>query len=227
MSLRSCGLRSSIGALPVSAPARPIATMYAAKTEFVRHPQRNGHLLRSIAYHRHYGSAAWIDPVVLGAITISRNNIVVPIGSWPYDGHPDEGPFGRLRLRCGTQRVQVAQRQGRSQSYNRYPHASTSLPHSMDATRISCDVRVRRCGVYIGHQRRRNRNVSFYGDWRRALQRRSPDKRSDIRERGHQAASLTRTAQPTFHFNNLASRAIIAMAGWRHEFRTVRVRGPR
>ena len=88
--------------------------MYAAKTEFVRHPQRNGYLLRSIAYHRHYGAAAWIDPVVFGTIAISRNNIVVPIGSWPYDGHPDDGSFpwftndlGGLRLRCGTKRAQV------------------------------------------------------------------------------------------------------------------------
>jgi len=47
---------------------------------------------------------------------------------------------------------------------------------------------------------------------------RSPDELSDIRGQGHQAASLTRAAQPTFHFKNLISRAIIVMAGWRHEF---------
>jgi hypothetical protein len=111
--------------------------MHTAKTQFVCQPQRNGCLLRSIAYHWHYGPAAWIDPVVLRAITISWNNIVVPVGSWPYDGHPDDGPFpwftnasGRLRLRCGTKRAQAAQDQGRSQSYDRYPHASTSLLHT-------------------------------------------------------------------------------------------------
>ena len=126
--LRGC----SIGALPVSAPARPISTMNTAKSQFVRQPQRNGLLLRSIAYHWHYGPAAWIDPVVLRPITISWNNIVVPVGS--YDRHPDDGPFlndlGRLRMRCGTKRAQVTQGQGRTQSYDRYPHASTSLPHT-------------------------------------------------------------------------------------------------
>ena len=151
MSLRSCGLRCcSIGALPASAPTRPISTMNTAKTQFARQPQRNDYLLRSIAYHRHYRPAAWIDPVVLRAITIPWNNIVIPVGSWRYDGHPDDGPFpwftndsGRLRMRCGTKRAEITQQQGRSQSYNRYPHASTSLPQSLDATRISRDVRVR------------------------------------------------------------------------------------
>jgi hypothetical protein len=128
---------AQIGALPISAPTRPISTMHTAKTQFVRQPQRNRCLLRPLAYHRHYGPAAWIDPVVLRAITISWNNIVIPIGSWRYDGHPDDGPcswftndLGRLRMRYGTKRAQVTQDQGRSQSYDRYPHASTSLPHT-------------------------------------------------------------------------------------------------
>ncbi|MEH2532576.1 hypothetical protein V1277_001043 [Bradyrhizobium sp. AZCC 1588] len=50
---------------------------------------------------------------------------------------------------------------------------------------------------HIGHQTRLNRNVSFYEDWRPIW-------------RGN-------AAPPTFHFNNLNSRAIIAIAGWRHE----------
>jgi hypothetical protein len=111
--------------------------MDTAKTQFVRQPQRNRCLLRSISYHRHHGSPTWIDAIVLGAITISWNNIVVPVGSRPYDGHPDEGPFpwftnnlGGLRMRRGTKRAQATQDQGRSQSYDRYPHALTSLPHA-------------------------------------------------------------------------------------------------
>ena len=90
--------------------------MHTAKTQIVRQPQRNRFLLSPIAYYRHYGPAAWIDPVVLRAITISWNYIVIPVGSWPYDGHPDEGPFpwftndlGRLRMHCGTKRAQVTQ----------------------------------------------------------------------------------------------------------------------
>jgi hypothetical protein len=138
ISARSCRLRCcSIGALPIATPTRPISTMHTAKAQSVRQPQRNRFLLRPIAYYRHYGPAAWIDPVVLGAITISWHNIVVPIGSWPYDGHPDDGSFpwftndsSRLRLRCGTKRAEVTQDQGRSQSCDRYPHASTSLPHT-------------------------------------------------------------------------------------------------
>jgi hypothetical protein len=152
ISLRSFGLRCcTIGALPVSAPARPISTMHTAKTQVVRQPQRNRYLLRPIAYHRYYGPAAWIDPVVLSAITISWNNIVIPVRSWPYDGHPDDGPFpwftndlGGLRLRCGTKRAQVTQDQGRSQSDGRYPHASTSWPRRAN-TQLGYpgDVRVR------------------------------------------------------------------------------------
>jgi len=47
--------------------------------------------LRPIAYYRHYGPAAWIDPVVLRARRggdISWNNIVIPVRSCPYHGHP-------------------------------------------------------------------------------------------------------------------------------------------
>jgi hypothetical protein len=31
-------------------------------------------------------------------------------------------------MRCGTERPQVTQHQGRSESYGQYPHASASLP---------------------------------------------------------------------------------------------------
>ena len=130
------GYVASIVSVP-SAPTRPIAAMYTAKTQFVRQPQRNRCLLRPIAYHRHDGPAAWIDPVVLRPIAVSWNNIGIPVGGWPHDGHPDKGPFpwftndlGGLRMHCGTKRTDVTQDQGRSQSYDRYPHASTSLPHT-------------------------------------------------------------------------------------------------
>jgi hypothetical protein len=69
-----CRLFCSIGALPVLTVTRPISTMHTAKTQSVRQPQRNRCLLRPIAYYRHYGPAAWIDPVVLRAITISWND---------------------------------------------------------------------------------------------------------------------------------------------------------
>src|ERR1700704_5517020 len=107
--------------------------MHTAKTQSVRQPQRNRFLLRPIAYYRHYGPAAWIDPVVLRAITISWNNIIIPVRSCLYHGHPDDlswltNDFGLLRMRCGTERPQVTQHQGRSESYRHYLHASASLP---------------------------------------------------------------------------------------------------
>src|SRR5258707_2710380 len=125
----------SIGALPVLTLTRPISTMHTAKTQSVRQPQRNRFLLRPIAHHRYYGRAAWIDPVVLRAITISWNNIRIPVR--PYHGHPDDKPrpwftndFGLLRMCCATKRPQVTQHQGRSESERcgHYPHASASLP---------------------------------------------------------------------------------------------------
>ena len=92
-------------------PTRPISTMHTAKTQSVRLPQRNRFLLRPIVDYRHYGPAAWIDPVVLRAITISWNKIVIPVRSCPYYGHPDErsfpwftNDFGVLRMRCDTER---------------------------------------------------------------------------------------------------------------------------
>src|SRR5882757_7559596 len=83
--------------------------MHTAKTQRIRQPQRNRFLLRPSAYYRHYGPAAWIDPVVLRAITISWNNIVIPVRSCLKHGHPDERPFpwftndfGLLRMCCDT-----------------------------------------------------------------------------------------------------------------------------
>ena len=146
IAFRSTHPIDSTGASSVPTPTWPISTMHTAKTQFIRQPQRNRLLLRPIAYHRHDGPAAWIDPIVLRAITISWNNIVIPVGSWPYDGYPDDGPFpwftndlGRLRMCCGTKHAQVTQDQGRSQSYDRYPHASTSLPHTARC-KIGCPV---------------------------------------------------------------------------------------
>lgn len=81
----------SFGPLPASTPTRPIATMHMAKTQIVRQPQWNRCLLRPKAYYRHYGSAAWIDPVILGTITISWNEIRIPVGCRIY-GRDDENP---------------------------------------------------------------------------------------------------------------------------------------
>lgn len=93
-------------------------------------PHRNGFLLRTKADHRDRGWAVWIDPVVLRAITISWNDIRIPIRSWPYHG-ADEKPFpwftnhsGRPRLGCRTKRPQIKQHQSRSESYGPHPHAS-------------------------------------------------------------------------------------------------------
>src|ERR1700731_2112938 len=110
--------------------------MHTAKAQIVRQPQRDRFLLRPKAYYRHYGPAAWIDPVVLGAITISWNNVRIPVR--PFHGHPDEKPlpwltnnFGIPRMGCGTKRPQVTQHLGRSESERgHYPHTSASLPQS-------------------------------------------------------------------------------------------------
>ena len=89
-------------------------------------PRRKPHLLIPIAYHRHDRRAVWIDAVVLRAITISWNNIGIPVR--PYHGRRDVNTngFGRPRLGCGSGGPQVAQHQGRSESERcvRYPHAS-------------------------------------------------------------------------------------------------------
>jgi hypothetical protein len=106
-------------------------------------PRRYIYLLISIAYHRRYGRAVSIDPVVLRAITISWNNIVIPVRSCPDHRHPDDRPwftndFGLGRMRCGTEHPHVTQHQGRSESCGHHPHASASLPH-----RPNSDIRRR------------------------------------------------------------------------------------
>src|ERR1700726_463180 len=138
--MSACGgaeIFCSIGALPVLTLTRPISTMHTAKTQSVRQPQRNRFLLRHNAYYRHYGPAAWIDPVVLRGITISWNNIGIPVR--PSHGHPVNKPHpwftnnvGIPRMGCDTQRPQVTQHQRRSESerYGHYPHALASLPHT-------------------------------------------------------------------------------------------------
>ena len=80
--------------------------MYTAKTQGVRQPYRNRFLLRPGANYRHDRPATWIDPVVLRAITISWNDIINPVRSCPYNGHPDDNPlpwftndFGLPRMR--------------------------------------------------------------------------------------------------------------------------------
>jgi hypothetical protein len=135
--MSACGEKAEIFCSMVPRPCtRPRHTMHTTKTQSVAQPQRNRCLLSPITYDGHYGRAAWIDPVVLRAITISWNNIIIP-RSWPHHGHPDEKPlswftndFGLLRTGCGTKRPRVAQHQGRSESerYGHYPHASASLP---------------------------------------------------------------------------------------------------
>jgi hypothetical protein len=152
--MSACGgaeIFCSIGALPVLTLTRPISTVHTAKTQSVRQPQRNRFLLRPNAYYRHYGPAAWIDPVVLRAITISWNQVGVPIRRWPYHGHPDERPFpwlannsAVLRMRCAAQRAQATQDQGRPQSYDHHPHASASLLHTQSRPNsASRDIRLR------------------------------------------------------------------------------------
>jgi hypothetical protein len=125
---------------------RPISTMHTAKTQRVRQPQRNRFLLRPKPYYRHYGPAAWIDPVVLRAIAISWNDIRIPV----RHRHPDDKPrpwftndFGILRMGWGTQRPQVTQHQGRSESerYGQYPHASASSPTT--DMRLNCGHKTR------------------------------------------------------------------------------------
>jgi hypothetical protein len=123
------------GPLPASTPTRPIATMHTAKTKIVCQPQWNSCLLRPKAYYRHDGSAAWIDPIILGTITISWNEIRVPVGCRIY-GRDDENSLSRLvqdfslRVGCRDECSQATQRQARSkrQRYGHYSHASPSLP---------------------------------------------------------------------------------------------------
>src|SRR5262249_43342478 len=101
----------------------------------VRYPHWNRRLLRPIGYDRHHGPAARIDPVVLGAITVSRHKIGIPVRRWPYHGHPDDLPFPwftngfrLLSMRCGTERTQATQAHGRPQSCDRYLHALILMP---------------------------------------------------------------------------------------------------
>ena len=89
-------------------------------------------LLSPIAHHRHYGRAVWIDPVVLRAISVSRNNIGIPVRSWHRDDKPHPwwftNGFGLPRMGWGTKRAEVTQHQGRSESERgHYPHTSASL----------------------------------------------------------------------------------------------------
>ena len=118
-------------------------------------PRRNIFLLISIAYHRRYGRAVWIDPVVLRAITISWNDIVIPVR--PYHGRDDKplpwwftNDFGRPRLRYASKRPQTTQHQGRSESQRcgHYPHASASLPQRQ-INELRRPVQVRRRGLKI------------------------------------------------------------------------------
>jgi hypothetical protein len=86
-------------------------------------PCRKRYLLSPVAYHRHRRRAVWIDPVVLRAITISWNNIGIPVR--PFHGHPDDEPLPVGLPRLGRSKgSQVAQHQGRSESerYGHYPH---------------------------------------------------------------------------------------------------------
>ena len=126
--------------------------MHAAKTQRVRQPQRNHCLLRPIPYYRNHGPAAWIDPVVLRAITISWNDIVIPVRSCLYHGHPDERPFpwltndfGLLRMRCDTKRPQVTAPGPFRERLLRSSSSCLGLlaTHSLYPSRTSGDVRLR------------------------------------------------------------------------------------
>src|SRR5215475_7175608 len=78
-------------------------------------PPPKRRLLIPKAYHRHCGRAVWIDPVVLRTITISWNNIRIPV--WPYHRHPDDKPLPWLRMCYATKRPQVTQRRSESERY--------------------------------------------------------------------------------------------------------------
>src|SRR4051812_10203122 len=99
--------------------------MNAAKTQRVRQPQRNRRLLSAGADDRHDGAAAWIDPVVLGAITIARNEVVIPVGRRQHR-HPDERPVpwlahdpGLLRMGGATEYLEATQQHGGSKRERR------------------------------------------------------------------------------------------------------------
>jgi hypothetical protein len=154
-------------------------------------PRRKRRLLIPIAHHRHYGRAVWIDPVVLRAITISWNNIRIPVR--PYHRHRDDKPlpwwwftndFGRPRLGYATKRPQVTQHQGRSESERcgHYPHASASLPQrQINGLRGLVQVQLRglksdgwgrrqdRGALIAGALGNRHRRVRCEGAWLRAI----------------------------------------------------------
>src|SRR6202022_2939379 len=172
--MSACGgaeIFCSIGALPALTLTRPISTMHTAKTQSVRQPQRNRFLLRPIAYYRHYGPAAWIDPVVLRSITVSWNNIIIP-GSGPYYGTPDDKPHPGFTTDFASRAGAAALNVPRLHSPRAVPRANATviilmpLPPCHTQPRPNSDIRrrstSRRCLVYIGHQRRLIRNVSFY-----------------------------------------------------------------
>lgn len=115
-------------------------------------PRRKQYLLIPIAYHRHDGRAVWIDPVVLWAISISWNNIGIPIR--PLHGHCDVKPltndFSSPRMGCGTQRPQATQHQGRPESERHYPHVSASLPQRPINEHLLMIVRATRSSQAVG-----------------------------------------------------------------------------
>jgi len=88
------------------------------------------------------------------------------------------------------------------------PPCYTQLRRNSDILRRSSS---RRCWVYIGHQRRRNRNASFPA---------APITRMSGAASGVKATMQLRSCglrSQHFDFNNLISRAIIVIAGRRHE----------
>jgi hypothetical protein len=114
-------------------------------------PRRQRHLLIPVTYHRHRGWPVWIDPVVLGAITISGNDIRIPIR--PHHGDPEDKPLPRFanhlslsRVSRGRRSPRIAQHQGRSESegYGHHLHLSVSLSQRQINPHLRLTVRVGR-----------------------------------------------------------------------------------
>src|SRR5437764_15247469 len=65
--------------LSTSSATTPASRCGGCVSASLPEPRRKRHLLIPIAYHRHDGRTVWIDPVVLRAITISWNEIIIPV----------------------------------------------------------------------------------------------------------------------------------------------------
>lgn len=169
---------SSIGAFCLTiapSPTWPVPTMHKAKTQIIRQPEGDRRLLSSISYHRHHRSAAWIHPIVLGTILVSRNDIGVPVGlrGWRRD---DDDPPG-LRMDGSNERSRTTQRQGRAKSERdgQYPHASAPCRPAFSPPSIGLWHHLAMTGKPFPKVKKRNaarRSRSNAAPWRTRFSRR-------------------------------------------------------